>query len=165
MTSFLNTQFAGLFSGASWSSTWSSASDTPTSNRIGVNLTATTSIGANQSAFQDTAQALTMISAFGGLNLSADATAALMTSAQKVMSSATDGLIQASAAVGTMQNQVTQANSAIGLQQNLLTSQIDANETVNSYQVASQVSALSTQLQTAYSLTAQIAKLSLVHFL
>jgi flagellar hook-associated protein 3 FlgL len=165
MTSFLNTQFAGLFSGASWSSTWSSASDTPTSNRIGVNQTVTTSIGANQSAFQDTAQALTMISAFGGLNLSAAASAALMTSAQKVMSSATDGLIQAGAAVGTMQNQVTQANSAIALQQNLLTGQIDANESINSYEVASQVSALSTQLQTAYSLTAQIAKLSLVKFL
>jgi flagellar hook-associated protein 3 FlgL len=64
-----------------------------------------------------------------------------------------------------MQNQVTQANSAISLQQNILTSQINGNETVNTYDVASQVSALTTQLQTAYSLTAQIAKLSLVNFL
>jgi len=165
MTSFLNTQFAGLFSGANWTSNWSSASDTATSNRIGVNQTVTASISANQSAFQDTAQALTMISEFGGLNLSWDATAALMTSAQKVMTSANNGLIQASATVGTMQNQVTQANSAISLQQNVLTSQIGANESVNSYDVASQVSALTTQLQTAYSLTAQIAKLSLVKFL
>lgn len=165
MTSFLNTQFAGLFSGANWTSNWSSASDTATSNRIGANQTTTTSLSANQAAFQSTAQALTMISAFGGLNLSSDAHAALMTAAQSVMSSAQSGLIQAGAAVGTMQNQVTQANSAISLQQDILTSQIDANESVNSYDVASQVSALTTQLQTAYSLTAQIAKLSLVHFL
>ena len=47
--------------------------------------------------------------------------AALMTAAQKVMTSANNGLIQAGAAVGTMQNQVTQANSAISLQQNMLT--------------------------------------------
>ena len=60
---------------------------------------------------------------------------------------------------------MTQANGAISLQQNILTSQIDANEAVNSYDVASQVSALTTQLQTAYALTAQIAKLSLVNFL
>ena len=39
MTSFLNTQFAGLFSGAGWTSTWSSASDTATSNRIGASQT------------------------------------------------------------------------------------------------------------------------------
>ena len=88
MTSFLDTQFAGLFSGAAWTSTWSSASDTATSNRIGASQTATTSISANQSAFQNTAQALTMISEFGGLNLSSGACAALMTSAQKVMSAA-----------------------------------------------------------------------------
>lgn len=141
------------------------ASDTATSNRIGANQTVTTSISANQPAFQNSAQALTMISAFGGLNLSADAAAALMTSAQKVISAGNSGLIQAGAAVGTMQNQVTQANSAISLQQNILTSQIGANENVNSYDVASQVSAITTQLQTAYALTAQIAKLSLVNFL
>jgi flagellar hook-associated protein 3 FlgL len=165
MTSFLDTQFAGLFSGAAWTSTWSSASDTATSNRIGANQTTTTSLSANQPAFQGAAQALTMISEFGGLNLSSGAYAALMTAAQRAMSSAQNGLIQAGAAVGTMQNQVTQANSAISRQQDILTSQIDANESVNSYDVASQVSALTTQLQTAYALTAQIAKLSLVNFL
>jgi flagellar hook-associated protein 3 FlgL len=166
MTSFLNSsQFTDLFSDATQWQKWSSASDTATSNRIGANQTTTTSISANQPAFQSTAQALTMISAFGGLNLSAGATAALMTSAQKAISAGNSGLIQAGAAVGTMQNQVTQANSAISLQQDILTTQINANETVNSYDVASQVSALTTQLQTAYALTAQIAKLSLVNFL
>ena len=165
MTSFLNTQFAALFSGADWTQTGRRPATRATSNRIGANQTTTTSISANQPAFQSTAQALTMISAFGGLNLSSDATAALMTSAQKAISAGKNGLIQAGAAVGTMQNQVTQANSAISLQQSILTSQIDANETVNSYDVASQVSALTTQLQTAYALTAQIAKLSLVNFL
>ena len=165
MTSFLSSsQFTDVFSGAQWAN-WSLASDTATSNRIGANQTTTTAISANQPAFQSTAQALTMISAFGALNLSSDAAAALMTSAQKAISAGNNGLIQAGAAVGTMQNQVTQANSAISLQQSILTGQIDANETVNSYDVASQVSALTTQLQTAYALTAQIAKLSLVNFL
>jgi flagellar hook-associated protein 3 FlgL len=64
-----------------------------------------------------------------------------------------------------MQNQLTQADSALSLQQNVLTTRINSVESVNSYDVASQVSNLSTQLQTAYSLTAQIHKLSLVNFL
>jgi flagellar hook-associated protein 3 FlgL len=165
MTSFLTNQFAALFTGSNWTSTWSSASNTPLTNRIGVNQSATTSVTANQSAFQNMAQALTMASAFGGLNLSAGAYSALMSQAQSVMTNANNGLIETSAAVGAMQNQVTQADSAITLQQSVLTTRINNEETVNSYDIATQVSNLSTQLQTAYSLTAQIAKLSLVNFL
>jgi flagellar hook-associated protein 3 FlgL len=106
-----------------------------------------------------------MVSAFGGLNLSKDAYSALLSQAQSAITSANNGLIETGAAVGTMQNQVTQADSAITLQKNVLTTRIDSEETVSSYDVATQVSNLSTQLQTAYSLTAQIAKLSLVKFL
>jgi flagellar hook-associated protein 3 FlgL len=165
MTSFLDNQFAALFTGANWTSTWSSASDTAQTSRIGVNETVTTSVTANQSGFQNMAQALTMVSALGGLNLSAGAYSALMNQAQSVMTGANNGLIETSAAVGTMQSEVTQANSAIALQQSVLTTRINNEESVNSYDVASQVSNLSTQLQTAYSLTAQIHKLSLVSFL
>ncbi len=88
-----------------------------------------------------------------------------MSTAQSVMNDANNGLIATGAAVGTMQNEVSEASSAITLQQNVLTTQINANESVNAYDVASQVTNLSTQLQTAYSLTAQIHKLSLVSFL
>jgi flagellar hook-associated protein 3 FlgL len=165
MTSFLTTQFAALFAGANWTSTWSSASDTTQTSRIGVNQTVTTSVSANQSAFQDMAKALTMVSAFGGLNLSSGAYSALLSQAQSAITSANSGLIETGAAVGTMQNQVTEANSAITLQQSVLTTRINSQETVNSYDVATQVTNLSTQLQTAYSLTAQIHKLSLVNFL
>jgi flagellar hook-associated protein 3 FlgL len=165
MTSFLTNQFAALFTGANWTSAWSSASDTAQTSRIGVNQTVTTSVSANQSAFQDMARALTMVSALGGLNLSSDAYAALIGQAQSVITSANNGLIETGAALGTMGNQVTEADSAITLQQNVLTTGINSEETVNSYEVATQVSNLSTQLQAAYSLTAQIAKLSLVKFL
>jgi flagellar hook-associated protein 3 FlgL len=165
MTSFLTNQFAALFTGSNWTSTWSSASDTAQTSRIGANQTVTTSVTANQSGFQDMAQALTMVSALGGLNLSSDAYSALISQAQSVMTDANNGLTETGAAVGTMQNRVSEANSAITLQQNVLTTQINNKETVDSYAVATQVTNLSTQLQTAYSLTAQIHKLSLVNFL
>lgn len=165
MQSFLSNQFAALFSGASWTSTWSSASDAPSSNRIGSSQTVATSVSANQAGFQNMAQALTMVSAFGGLSLSSGAYSSLMSTAQSVMNDANNGLIATGAAVGTMQSEVSEASSAIALQQNVLTTRIDASESVNAYDVASQVTNLSTQLQTAYSLTAQIHKLSLVSFL
>ena len=165
MQSFLSNQFAALFGGTSWTSSWSSASDTATTSRIGPDQTIATSVSANNPAFQDMAQALAMVGAFGGLNLSGDAYSALMSTAQSVMNGASNGLITVSATVGAMQNQVSEADSAITLQQNVLTTQIDNIESVNAYKVATQVSNLSTQLQTAYSLTAQIQKLSLVNFL
>lgn len=165
MQSFLSGPFAALFSGASWSSDWSSASSTAISSRIDANQTVTTSVSANQSAFQDMAQGLTMISEFGGLALSGGAYAALVAAAQTAMNSSDNGLTSVGAAVGTMQNQIKQANSAIELQQNVLTAQINTREQVNAYDVASRVSQLSTQLQAAYSLTAQIQKLSLVNYL
>lgn len=165
MQGFLDNQFAALFSGSSWSSNWSSASDTAQSSRIGADQTATTSVSANNAGFQKMAQSLTMISEFGGLDLSGGAYATLVDNAQKTMNDANSALIETNAAVGTMQNAVTQASDAITLQQNVLTRQINAKESVDAYSVASQVTAISNQLQTAYSLTAQIHKLSLVNFL
>jgi flagellar hook-associated protein 3 FlgL len=165
MTGFLTNQFAALFTGAGWTGNMSSASSAPVTNRIDANQTVSTSLTANDPSFQKLAQGLSMLSEFGGLNLGASAYQALMTNAQSTMNGANNSLITANAAVGTMQSEVTQANSAITLQQNILTTQMDAKEGVSSYDVASQVTAISNQLQTAYSLTAQIHKLSLVNFL
>lgn len=165
MTSFLDTQFHDLFSGSNWTSNWSSASSTPQTSRIAANETVTSSVSANQPAFQQMAEALTMVSEFGGANLNSSAYSALLTKAQSVMNQANTGLIETTAAVGVMQNRLTAATSSIGLQVNVLTTQIGANENVNSYDVTSQVTNLTNQLQVAYSLTAQIHKLSLVNFL
>jgi flagellar hook-associated protein 3 FlgL len=165
MTSFLTGSFAALFTGASWSADWSSATAAPMTNRISTSQTVTTSITANDPAFQSTAKGLTMLAEFGGLNLNSGAYAALVSGAQSTLNLGNNQMIEANAAVGTMQNTVKQAISAISLQKNVLTTQINANETVDSYQVATEVNALSNQLQVAYSLTAQLHKLSLVNFL
>ena len=165
MTSFLDTQFSALFSGSNWTANWSSASSTAQTSRIGANDVTTTSVSANQMAFQQMAEALTMVSEFGGSNLSSDAYSALMTKAESVINQASSGLTEVNAEVGVMQNRLTDATSSISLQVNVLTTQIGAKEDVNSYDVTSQVTNLTNQLQVAYSLTSQIHKLSLVNFL
>lgn len=166
MSTFLGSNaFTSLFSGANWTSNWSQASSTALTNRISSNQTVTTSVTANDPSFQTMAQGLTMISQFSNLNLSSDAYTALMNQAQKVMTSANNQFTQAAAMIGTMQNAVTQANSGISLQQDMLNTQINASEAVNPYQAATQLTNLTNQLQVAYSLTAQIHRLSLVNFL
>lgn len=168
-----NQSFSSLFqSGAAsptppsmnWSD-WSQASDTPLTNRISLKLTETTSVSANNTAFQSMAKGLTMLSEFSNLNLTAEAYSALMKTAQSVINTAGTQLTETAASIGTIQNSVNQSNSSITLQQNVLNKQINAREAVDPYTVATQVTNLSTQLQVAYSLTSQIHKLSLVNFL
>ncbi len=86
MQSFLNNQFAPLFQGANWTSDWSSASNTTISSQISESQTVTTSVSANQSAFQDLAQAYTMVANLGTQNLSADALNAVVTTASDTWS-------------------------------------------------------------------------------
>jgi len=66
---------------------------------------------------------------------------------------------------GAAQSQITDANSAMSSQMTLLQQQVDSLDNVNSYSVATQLSTLQTQLETAYQLTAQISQLSLAKFL
>jgi len=47
----------------------------------------------------------------------------------------------------------------------ILTTQISNLEDVNPYEASTQVTNLQTQIETAYSLTAQLQKLSLVNYL
>ncbi len=70
MQGFLSGPFAALFSGGAWSSDWSSASSTNTSAEIAPGQTVTISTNANEPAFQELAQAYTMLSEFGGSELS-----------------------------------------------------------------------------------------------
>ncbi len=70
MQSFLDNNFAPLFQGSNWTSDWSSASDTTTTSEISPSQTVNTSVSANQSAFQDLAQAYTMVADLGTQNLS-----------------------------------------------------------------------------------------------
>jgi flagellar hook-associated protein 3 FlgL len=171
MKGFLQGPYADLFSdpftvpsNSHWSD-WSSATQQAMTNRITASQTITTSITANDASFRNMAQGLTMLAEFGGLNLQADAFSALVTASQSTLNTANNQMIEANAAVGTMQSTVTQAISAVSLQQDVLTMQINARETVDPYLVGTQLNALSNQLQVAYSLTSQLHKLSLVNFL
>jgi flagellar hook-associated protein 3 FlgL len=166
MKAFLQSNaFLSLFSGANWTSNWSNASSTALTNRISNNLTETTSVTANDRSFVSMAEGLTMLSQYANLNLSSDAYTALMQQAQLTMTNANNQFTEVAASLGTMQAAVANASSSISLQQNMLNTQLNAAEGVNSYQVATQLTNLTTQLQVAFSLTSQLHKLSLVNFL
>jgi flagellar hook-associated protein 3 FlgL len=165
MQSFLGTQFPALYQGSNWTSNWSSASDTTITSQISESQSTSTSVSANQSAFQDLAQAYSMVADLGTQNLSAAALNAVVSSATTLTQNAITGLTDMQANVGLVQSNITSANSQMSAQMSILTTQINNLENVDPFQASTQVTDLQTQIETAYSLTSQLSKLSLVNYL
>jgi flagellar hook-associated protein 3 FlgL len=165
MQNFLDNQFASLFQGTNWSSNWSSASSQPLTNQISETETADTSVSANNTAFQQLAQAYTMVADLGTQDLSSSAYQAVTSTAQSLLTSAISGLTNLQANVGLVQSNISTATNQMSAQMNILSTQIGNLDNVNPYEVATQVNNLQTQIETAYSLTSQLQHLSLVQYL
>jgi flagellar hook-associated protein 3 FlgL len=166
MQTFLSSSaFTSQFQGAAWSSNWSSASSVNISSDISPTETIDTSTNANQPAFQELAQAYSMLNEFTGTSINSSAMQSVVNSASSLIGQAMTSLTSTEATLGSAQARVTDANDNMSAQMNILQTQIDSLDSVNAYQTATQVDSLSTQIQTAYSLTAQLQQLSLVKYL
>ena len=165
MQSFLNGTFDSLFTGSNWSSDWSSASSQTLTNQVSPSDSETTSVSANSPAFQQLAEAYTMMANLGTQSLSQDALQTLVSKAETTLQSGITGLIDLQSGVGNVQSRVSSATDVMSVQMNVLTLQIGNLEDVDSYAAATRVNDLQTQIETAYSLTAKLQGLSLVNYL
>lgn len=164
MQSFLSGPFASQFSSSSWS-VWSTASSTNVSASIAPGQVVDTSANANSSGFQKLAEGYSMLSEFGNIGLSAGAQQALASSAVGLINGGATAIAGTEAQLGESQSKITQANASMGSQMTILQTQIGSLDSVDAASVATQLSALQTQLETAYQLTAQIQKLSLAQYI
>ena len=165
MQSFLSGAFAAQFSGANWTSNWSSASSTNPTAQIAPDETIDASTNANQPGFQQLAEGYAMLAEFGGSQLSSSARQAVASAANSMIAQGVTSITQTEADVGAALKRVSDANSSMSSQMTILQTQIGNLDNVDSAAVAAQINALSTQLQTAYELTAQLQKLSLAQYL
>jgi flagellar hook-associated protein 3 FlgL len=165
MQSFLSGPFAALFQGASWSADWSSASSSNTSAEIAPGQTVTTSTNANQSGFQELAQAYAMLSEFGGSALSSAAQQAVATTQSSLVSQGVDSMTNIQAELGSTQSAVTNANSSMSSQLTILQQQVGNFDDVNANTTAAQINSLTNQIQMAYELTSRLQELNLAQYL
>jgi flagellar hook-associated protein 3 FlgL len=165
MQSFLDNQFASLFQGASWAANWSSASSQTLTNRISGSQTASTSVSANNTAFQQLAQAYSMVADLGTQTLNSSAYQSVTSTARGLLTSAISNLTDLQASAGLVQSDVSSATNQMSVQMNILSTQIGNLESVNPYEIATRVTDLKTQIETSYSLTSQLQQLSLVKYL
>jgi flagellar hook-associated protein 3 FlgL len=165
MQSFLSGPFAAQFSGANWTTNWSSASSVNPTAQIAPGQTIDASTNANQPGFQQLAQAYAMLAEFGGSQLSSAAQQTVASSAASLVTQGLNSITATEAGVGASLQRVTDANSSMSSQMTILQTQIGNLDNVNAQAVAVQLNTLTTQLQTAYQLTAQLQKLSLAQYL
>ncbi len=165
MQSFISGTFANLFSGASWTGDWSSASSTDVTTQIAPGESATTSTDLNQPGFQQLAEGYAMLAEFGGSSLSSTTQQTVITAASSLINQGISSLTATEATLGSAQAQVTDASTSMSNQLTILQTQIGNLDDVNANQIATQLNSLQTQLETAYQLTDQLQKLSLAQYL
>ena len=106
-----------------------------------------------------------MLAEFGGSSLSADTQQAVVTAATTLINQGISSLTATEATLGSAQTQVANATDSMSNQLTILQTQIGNLDNVNASAVAVQPNSLSTQLETAYQLTAQLQKMSLAQYL
>lgn len=165
MQTFLSGPFAALFDSTGWTTNFSSASSTNTSAEIAPGDTVDTSTNANEAGFQQLAQGYAMLAAFGDSQLSNSVQQVVASSATALVTQGVSSTTGTEATVGATLSRVTDATNAMSSQMTLLQTQIGNLDNVDATAVATQITSLSTQLQTAYTLTAQLQKLSLAQYI
>lgn len=157
-------EFGALFE-AGGAKALTTASTTQVASQVAPGQFLTTSVSANQAAFQQIAKAYALLSNLGGKDLGDKAGEAVISTATQLLNAGLAGLTEIQANVGTAQNAVSAANDRMSAQQVILTSSVDDMEKVDTYSLSTKLTALSNQLQVAYSLTSQLKSLSLVNYL
>lgn len=165
MRDFLANEFAALFDDASWSASWSSASDQEIRSRISSSELVTSGATANAEPVRQLAMAYAMVAELGGSSLSSDALGAVMDAAVSHVGEALQGLRETQARLGSTEEAVANASERMSIQLNVLATHIGTLENVDPYEASTRIGRLLTQIETSYALTARLQQLSLLNYL
>ena len=116
-------------------------------------------------AIRKLVSAYTMVADLGTANLNQSAFQKVVDQASKLTAEAIQGLTTMQADLGSAQQRVTDANSRMTAQRDIITNHVGALEGVDPYEASSRLSALMTQIETAYAMTGRIQNLTLLNYL
>ncbi|MET3414840.1 flagellar hook-associated family protein [Methylobacterium sp. 1030] len=165
MTAFLDGPFTALFTDATWSANWSSASNRNITSRISGSETVETSVNANAGALRQLAMAYTLGSDIGLSSLSKPTQDAVYTKIRDLMGTAAAGVTSFQADLGRAQTKTTEATTRIDIQKVVLTKSLEDLEGTDPAEVKTRIDTLKTQIEMSYSVTSQIRGLSLINFI
>jgi flagellin-like hook-associated protein FlgL len=164
MKAFLDVPFTALFEGDNWKD-WSNASSQNIQSRISTKEKVEASTNANDRGIQKMAMAYTMMFDLRLDRLGEKTREALVNKAIETFSQATTSVTAMQSRLGAVQEKVEEADERMSLQKDILDEKIIHLEAVDPAEAKVRVDRLMTQIQTSYSLTAQLKSMSLINYL
>lgn len=153
------------FLGADWGTNWSSASDQNMTSRISTSEVVQSSTNANTEGMRKMALGAVIGYELLNLGLSEDTRKAVSDAAINYIGESISGIDADRSRLGISEARVKQSNTSLEAQIVILTTSIGDMESIDTYEAATRVTTLETQLSLAYTLTARIQNLSLINYL
>jgi flagellar hook-associated protein 3 FlgL len=165
ISNFVSGPLADLFSETGWSLNWSNASKEPIKNQISANYNIDMSVTSSDPALRKLAMAYVMIGDLGADKMNDASFKLLVKNAVDILDDGLNLIIATQARVGLMQQTISRQNDLMESQKELLNNRISSLENADQNEVALHINSLLTLIQSSYSLTARVAKLSLTNYL
>jgi flagellar hook-associated protein 3 FlgL len=162
---FIGGSLAALFTGTTWTSTWSNASDESPVLRVNTSEIVSVATNTNQPFAQALAMAFTMVEVLARARLSQPAFQAVTDAALQQASQAQLLTGAEQARIGIGEARLQDATVILEARNLHLTASLSALESVDAYEAATRVNALMTQLETSYALTGRLSRLSLLSYI
>jgi flagellar hook-associated protein 3 FlgL len=159
-TMFMDTTAAGT-----WATDWSNASDQNMTSRISNSEVVQSSTNANTDGMRKFALGAVIGYELLNLNIGTETRKVVSDKSLEYIGSAITGVDSERSLLGVSEARVEQANVSLGAQSSILTTSINGLEMIDENEIATRITTLQTQLELAYTLTAQLQNMSLVNYL
>ena len=153
------------FMGSDWETNWSSASNENMESRISAAETVQSSTNTNADGIRYTALGLVIGRVLLALDISEQTRKTVSDAAIDYVGRAISGVDSERSKLGISESRVTQANTSLDAQITILNTSITDMEGIDTYEAATRVTTLESQLSLAYTLTSRIQNLSLLNYL
>lgn len=159
------TDLEASFLGAGWEANWSTASNENMQSRVSASETVQSSTNTNADGMRHMALGLVLGQELLALDISEQTRKTVSDAAINYMGRAISGIDGERSALGISEARVTQANTSLNAQITILSTSIKDMEGIDTYEAATRVTTLESQLSLAYTLTSRIQNLSLLNYL
>ena len=153
------------FMGPAWETDWSNASNENMESRISASETVQSSTNTNADGMRRMALGLVLSQELLALDVTEQTRKTVSDAAIDHIGKAIAGIDGERSKLGISEARVTQANASLNAQVTILTASINDMEGIDTYEAATRVTTLESQLSLAYTLTSRIQNLSLLNYL
>ncbi|MCM2452725.1 flagellar hook-associated family protein [Agrobacterium vitis] len=165
MDDFMENVLEPSFDGADWTDNWSAATDETMTSRISKNEVIQSSSSANSDGFRYTGLDSVIGSEMLNGNYSTETRNAMISKAIEYSGLAVSGINDERTQLGLSQERVTNANDSLTSQKDIIENQLSNLTGVDAYEASTRLNNLQSLVETSYTLTARLQKLSLVDYL